>query len=115
LDGSDPTPASTLYSAPFAISSTSVISAQAYRAGFSDSPVQRVYFNGSVLITPGAVTAGNFSFTWPSDTAHTYQVQVSSNLCNGTPQLSERNGSDAVVQFVHLPPTGRRDFSGWIY
>src|ERR1051326_1083966 len=75
LDGSDPNPSSTAYTAPFSIQSKDTVSARGYRAGFNDSPIQRVYFSGATNITTFAVLSGTlFYFIWPSDTGRTYQA-----------------------------------------
>ncbi len=91
LDGTDPTPASLLYTAPLTINTTSVVSARAYRTGFADSEINRVYFSGTVILTNVVRSASGFlNFNWASETGRTYQVQISSNLVNwsdlGTPQ-----------------------------
>lgn len=43
-DGSDPTSASTLYSAPFPLTATTVVKAKAFKAGLTDSPITTATF-----------------------------------------------------------------------
>jgi len=105
LDGTDPTPASLPYTAPFSINITNVVSARGYRTGFADSAINRVYFSGTVMLTNVIRFASGFlNFNWASETGRTYQVQISSNLLDwsdlGLPQTGTDKTIGASVQML---------------
>ena len=105
LDASDPTPASLPYTGPFSITTTSIVSAAAFRTGFAHSAINRVYFSGTVTLTNVVRFASGFlNFNWASETGRTYQVQISSNLVDwsdlGQPQTGTDHTIGASVQML---------------
>ncbi len=54
IDGTDPTPSSTLYTGPFALAANGTLKAKAFRTGFADSPTGSADFN--LVVAPPIVT-----------------------------------------------------------
>lgn len=75
LDGSDPTPASTLYGGPFTIAGTAVLRVRGFRSGWTDSDVSWAQF--TLNLGPAAAPT-------PSPAAGTYETQVSVSLTSTT-------------------------------
>jgi len=97
LDGTDPTPASLLYTAPLTVDTASVVSARAFRTGFADSEINRVYFSGTVILTNVRFASGFLNFNWASETGRRYQVQISSDLVNWSDLGEPQAGIDRLL------------------
>ena len=52
VDGSDPTTASTLYTAPFQVAVDTTVKARAFLAGYNDSPVSSAVFQIQARLLP---------------------------------------------------------------
>ncbi len=100
LDASDPTASSTIFSTPIPINPTNLVSARAFKPGFSDSLVQRVSFYGAASLTNSFVLSGFLYFSWLSETGRNYQVQVSSNLVNWSDTGQPQTGTDGTLFFA---------------
>jgi glucose/arabinose dehydrogenase len=101
FDSSDPSAQSAQYTAPLSIGPTSVVSARAFKSGFNDSAIQRVYFSGATALTNVVLVSGGFvQFQWFSQTGFVYQVQGSSNLVNWTNIAGAQAGTEAAQSAV---------------
>jgi uncharacterized repeat protein (TIGR03806 family) len=92
LDGSVPSPSSSLYAGPFLLSSTAFVRANAAEAGFVTSVAAGAHFNlgtnappDMVLSTSGFITNGVFGMTMSGTPGKTYILQGSTNLFNWIP------------------------------
>jgi hypothetical protein len=103
LDGTDPTPSSMHYAAPVPINATNIVSARAYKTGFNDSLIQRVYFNGAVALQLAAVMNGMLVFHCSSDSGRNYQMQSSSGLVSWADDGSPVAGTGGTLSFLITP------------
>jgi Concanavalin A-like lectin/glucanases superfamily/Chitobiase/beta-hexosaminidase C-terminal domain/Family of unknown function (DUF6298)/Putative collagen-binding domain of a collagenase len=80
-DGTTPTQSSKLYGAPFVLTATSLVKAQAFKSGMTPSPQVSAWFTKetSPVITPGLVAAFGFN-----EGTGTTVTDVSGNNNNGT-------------------------------
>ncbi len=86
-DGSLPTTNSILYSAPFTLYASAVVSAKAFKAGFNDSVVAHAVFTlpPSVLFTPtNFFTNGNFQMQASVVLGKTYVLEASTDFSHWT-------------------------------
>jgi hypothetical protein len=103
LDGTDPSPSATLYAGPIPINSTNVVSARAFKTGFNNSPIQRVYFSGAVALQLVTLSNGTLVLRCPSDSGRTYQMQTSSDLIFWTDTHNPVAGTGGSISFLVDP------------
>ena len=92
-DGTTPTQSSKLYTAPFALTATSLVKAQAFKSGMTPSPQVSAWFtkDTSPVITAGLVAAYGFN-----EGTGTTVADVSGNNNNGTISGATLNDSRQV-------------------
>ena len=112
LDGTDPNLSSPVYSAQITINSTHTVSAQAYRTGFSNSPVRKVFFSGAAIMEPIEVVNGLAFISWFSDPGFMYQLQKSGDLQSWSDQGSPQAGTGGLLYFILCRPTCTRSSFG---
>jgi len=110
LDGSDPTPSSPLYSGPFSINISNTVTAQAYRSGFSNSPITKVFFSGPLRLSPVQHQGDNLFFTFPSDDGVVYQIQFSSDLIYWRDTAYPYFGNGLLLYYYFLPSADKQFF-----
>jgi hypothetical protein len=102
LDGSLPTEASTLYTSPITLTSSSVLTAKAFEPGFSDSVAASVTF---VVSAPAELEAANYSAdgkfhaTLQGLAGKTYLFQTTTNWLEWT-TLSTNLATADLIQLV---------------
>jgi glucose/arabinose dehydrogenase len=110
LDGTLPTTNSTVYPGPILINSNSVVTAQAYRAGFSNSPVVSVDYSTAARIQPPKLLPGNVvQVFWPTQPPFNYQLQISSNLTTWVDYGLPQSGTGGQLGFS-VPMSGAETF-----
>jgi len=105
LDGSLPTPASTLYSAPFTVTSSATVTANAFEPGYVNS----VAATGSFTIVPplnnifapGFLANGSFQMQYWAAAGQSYILQTSGDLIHWT---SLSTNAPATVPFTLVDP-----------
>ena len=88
LDGSLPTTNSLLYIAPFPLSNTAVVSANAYETNFNTSVAATAQFTlqtNMVLSAPLFLNGGAFQLQFTAAPNQSYVLQASANLVNWVP------------------------------
>ena len=88
LDGTLPTTNSLLYSGPFLLSGTTVVSANAFETNFDTSVAATAQFilqTNMVLSAPLFLNGGAFQLQFTAATGQSYVLQASTNLLNWVP------------------------------
>jgi hypothetical protein len=102
LDGTAPGPSSTIYTNPVDINVIGVLTAQASRNGFSNSPIQTASF--SFPIQSVSMTAnGGLIFNWPSVLGKTYQVQSAPGFSQWSNVGNSLPGTGFPLSFTNAP------------
>jgi alpha-tubulin suppressor-like RCC1 family protein len=92
LDGSAPTTGSTPYGGPFTLTSSAPVKAKAFKSGYNDSATASASFTVAAApptqLTGMSMTSGLFRFVLNGPVGSDYVIQVSSNLVNWVPLLT---------------------------
>jgi len=82
LDGTLPTTNSTFYTAPFTLTSSAMVSANAFETGFNNSVATTAQFTiiTNLILSAPSYSGGVFQMHFVAPTGHTYVLQASTNL-----------------------------------
>lgn len=102
LDGTDPTPASAKYVAPFPIAGNTTVKAKAFLTNYQSSAINTILFsldpNPLVIESIALVTNGTHArITWQSTTGKTYTVKYSADFVTWDVLVDSVAGTGALV------------------
>jgi glucose/arabinose dehydrogenase len=99
-DGTDPTPASSLYTGALNLNGNTELRARGYRDGFTESGVKSAFFSLALIPTLAQSNGVHTVVSWPASVGQAYQLQVSDDLASWTNEGLVTVATDSVMSLV---------------